>query len=118
MRSYKKIGLSHEMGLIDTPLLCQVFSGTIKARVLKLCIYKKYKNNELYGGIENHSSILSFICPFFCMFRVNLCHSASFFTVLPSLFGHTLLRPVPPFCRIWPQGYKTFFMLNSAEHEI
>ena len=21
-------------------------------------------------------------------------------------------------CTIWPQGYKTFFMLNSAEHEI
>ena len=20
--------------------------------------------------------------------------------------------------RLWPQGYKTFFMLNSAEHEI
>ena len=21
-------------------------------------------------------------------------------------------------CKIWPWGYKTFFMLNSAEHEI
>ena len=21
-------------------------------------------------------------------------------------------------CAVWPQGYKTFFMLNSAQHEI
>ena len=24
----------------------------------------------------------------------------------------------PVFCDIWPRGYKTFLMLNSAEHEI
>ena len=28
------------------------------------------------------------------------------------------MYPVLKLIMIWPQGYKTFFMLNSAEHEI
>ena len=52
-----------------------VFSGTFKARILKLGIHM---NNELfYCGIENRTpcSYSSLYLPFFCLLRLNLCHS-------------------------------------------
>ena len=51
-----------------------VFSGTFKARMLKLGIHM---NNELlYYGIGNRTPCFyfPFICPFFCLLRLNLCH--------------------------------------------
>ena len=33
------------------------------------------------------------------------------FSIWPNF---TILKP----CSLWPRGYKTFFMLNSVEHEI
>ena len=52
-----------------------VFSGTFKARMLKLGIH--IDNELLYCRIGNWTacSILPFICPFFCLLRLNLCHS-------------------------------------------
>ena len=52
-----------------------VFSGIFKARMLKLGIHMD--NELLYCGIENRTLalILPFICPFFCLLRLNLCHS-------------------------------------------
>ena len=52
----------------------EVFSGTFKARMLKLCIHM---DNELFCAIENltPSSFFPFICPFFYLLRLNLCHS-------------------------------------------
>ena len=52
-----------------------VFSGTFKARMLKLGIH--IDNELLYCGIENRtpcSYILPFICPFFFLLRLNWCH--------------------------------------------
>ena len=54
-----------------------VFSGTFKARMLKLCIHM---DNELfYMGLRIGllALILLFICPFFCLLMLNLCHSFS-----------------------------------------
>ena len=62
-----------------------VFSGTFKARMLKLVIHM---NNELLDcGIEIGllAYILSFICPFSRLLRLNLCHS-----FLPSCAIQTL----------------------------
>ena len=52
-----------------------VFSGIFEARMLKLGIHMD--NELLYCGIENEllALILPFICPFFCLLRLNLCHS-------------------------------------------
>ena len=51
-----------------------VFSGSVKARILKLGIHM---NNEmLYCGTEKIrliALILPFIYPFFCLLRLNLC---------------------------------------------
>ena len=52
-----------------------VFSGTFKARMLKLGIHMDIE--LLYCGIENRTpcSYSSLICPFFCLLRLSLCHS-------------------------------------------
>ena len=53
----------------------RVFSGTIIARILKLGILMD--NALLYCGIQKKTPllILPFICPFFCLLWLNLCHS-------------------------------------------
>ena len=53
-----------------------VFSGTFKARMLKLSIHMD--NELLYCGIEKSDSLLlifSLFVHFFCCLRLNLCHS-------------------------------------------
>ena len=52
-----------------------VFSGTFKARLLKLGIH--IDNELLYCGIENQTpcSYSSLYLSIFCLLRLNLCHS-------------------------------------------
>ena len=52
-----------------------IFSGTFKARILKLGIHRD--NELLYCGIENRTpcSYSSPYCLFFCLLWLNLCHS-------------------------------------------
>ena len=51
-----------------------VFSGTFKARMLKLGIHMD--NELLYcGRIGLLALILPFSCPVFCLLRLNMCHS-------------------------------------------
>ena len=51
-----------------------IFSGTFKARILKLGIHMD--NELLYCGIENGTPCCySSLCPFVCPLRINLCHS-------------------------------------------
>ena len=40
------------------------------------------------------------------------------FAVTYDLPGTAIVHLVTTKVEIWPRGYKTFFMLNSAEHEI
>ena len=51
------------------------FSGTFKARMLKLCIHMD--NELMYCGIENLTpcSYYSLYLSIFCLLRLNLCHS-------------------------------------------
>ena len=58
MGSSKKIGLSHEMGLIDTPPLSWRFLRNFKARMLKLGIHVHMENELLYCGNENRTPCL------------------------------------------------------------
>ena len=61
--------------MLTFKLCVGVFSGTFKARMLKLGIHMD--NELLCCGIENPTPcfFLPFICPFFCLLRLNLCHS-------------------------------------------
>ena len=63
--------------MLTDKICVRVFSGTIKARMLKLQLGIHMDNELLYCGIENrtpcsYSSLNLSI--FFCLLRLNLCH--------------------------------------------
>ena len=61
------------------------------------------------GWAVRHLTIQSLPCP------GKTYHSKSSVSFLVTMIGYGLLSVI---VNVWPQGYKTFFMLNSAEHEI
>ena len=59
--------------MLTLKICFRVFSGTFKVRMLKLDIHMG--NELLYCGIKIGllALILYFVCPFFCLLRLNLC---------------------------------------------
>ena len=72
---FLSIFLSFPILHVNIKICVEVFSGIFKARMLKLDIHME--NELLYCGIGNRllALILPFICPFFCLLGLNLCHS-------------------------------------------
>ena len=52
---------------------------------------------QFFYGLLQGDSFLAVLCSYVCAFLCDVCSVTACF---------------------WPRGYKTFFMLNSAEHEI
>ena len=48
----------------------------------------------------------------------NMAKLRKYFIVLNEIPFVTCLLPSQSLSKIWPRGYKTFFVLNSTEHEI
>ena len=69
------IYLSFPIFDVNIKLYVFVFSGTFTARMLKLGIHMD--NELLYCWIKNRTpcSYSFLFCPFFCLLRLNLCHS-------------------------------------------
>ena len=69
------IFLSFPILHVNIKICVGVFPGTLRARMLKLCI--QMDNELLYCGIENLTpcSYSSLLRHFFCLSKLNLCHS-------------------------------------------